>query len=347
MSKPITLAVDAMGGDDAPAMVLKGCAIAAVRYPNVTFQLYGQQAQLEPLLRGLKKLDGKATIHHCDGVITNDMKASAALRQSKNSSMRLAIEAVAQGTAQAAISAGNTGALMALSKLVLGMVAGVDRPAIASFFPTMRAESVMLDLGANISCDEHNLTQFAMMGEAFARATLHLAKPSVGLLNVGSEDMKGHEEVRLAAALLREIKDLNFHGFIEGNDIPAGTVDVVVTDGFTGNVALKTAEGVGRLYGNFMKQTFTYSWLAKLGYLIAKSAFNKLRARVDPRRYNGAVLLGLKGISVKSHGGTDAFGFATAIGVAVDMVDYDFIEALSQRLTVLHQPTTLTSATVA
>jgi glycerol-3-phosphate acyltransferase PlsX len=231
------------------------------------------------------------------------------------------------------VSAGNTGALMAMARLVLRMVPGIDRPAIASFFPTERGESVMLDLGANIECDARNLVEFAIMGDAFARAVLSIQKPAVAILNVGSEELKGHDEVKKAAAILREGSvPVHFHGFVEGDDIPAGTVDVVVTDGFSGNIALKTAEGTARLYTNFVRESFKSSLLARLGYLLSRPALRKLRKRADPRRYNGAVFLGLNGICVKSHGGTDALGFANAIGVAVEMATHGFLHRVKAEL---------------
>jgi glycerol-3-phosphate acyltransferase PlsX len=234
--------------------------------------------------------------------------------------MRLAIDAVADGRADGVVSAGNTGALMAMAKFVLTMLPGIDRPAIASFFPTRRGETVMLDLGANVECDAENLLQFALMGDVFARAVLGLIEPTVGLLNVGSEDLKGNDAVREAAARLREaITPIHFYGFVEGDDIAAGTVDVVVTDGFTGNIAVKTAEGTVKLFAEFLESAFRHSLPARIGYLFARGALRKLRMRSDPRRYNGAIFLGLGGIAVKSHGSTDAFGFANAIGVAIDM----------------------------
>src|SRR5690606_28936379 len=230
-------------------------------------------------------------------------------------------------------SAGNTGALMAMAKFVLKTLPGIDRPAIASIFPTLRGESVMLDLGANVECDAENLVQFAVMGDAFARCVLGLPHPTVGLLNVGSEEMKGHEALREAAARLRAPNSpVAFHGFIEGNDIAGGVVDVIVTDGFTGNVALKTAEGTSKLFGEYLRQAFRHSLLARLGYLLASPALKKMRARIDPRRYNGAMFLGLNGIAVKSHGGADALGFANAIGVAVDMHVNGFLHQIRDEL---------------
>ncbi|MCW5773201.1 MAG: phosphate acyltransferase PlsX [Rhodospirillaceae bacterium] len=331
MAERLTIALDAMGGDNAPRSVVRGANIARKRFPNVDFLLYGDQARLAPMLKRLPKLRRIATIVHTPDVVGDDDKPAQALRGGRNSSMRLAIDAVRDGKAQGVVSAGNTGALMAMSKVVLRTLPGIDRPAMASFFPTMKGESVMLDLGANIECSAENLVQFAFMGELFARMVLGALKPTVGLLNVGSEEMKGHEELRQAAALLREGRHpIQFHGFIEGDDIAAGTVDVVVADGFSGNVALKSAEGTARLVNEFLRQTFKSSILAIIGYLFARHALRKLRARLDPRRYNGAVFLGLNGIVVKSHGGSDALGFATAIGVAVDMAQYGFIASMKR-----------------
>src|SRR5579862_5511519 len=309
-----------MGGDRAPAMVLRGASIALERHPAAHFLLFGDEAQIAPLLAKLPRLAQAATLHHTEEAVADDAKPSNALRGGRRTSMRLAIDAVADGRAGCVVSAGNTGALMAIAKFVLKTLPGIDRPAIATLFPTRRGESVMLDLGANIECDAENLVQFALMGDAFARTVLGLTQPTVGLLNVGSEDLKGNDAVRAAAAKLRTGgMPVKFHGFIEGNDIAGGTVDVVVTDGFTGNIALKTAEGTARMFGEFMRAAFKHSVLARIGYLFAVDALKKMRERMDPRRYNGAMLLGLNGIVVKSHGGADALGFANAIGVAVDM----------------------------
>jgi glycerol-3-phosphate acyltransferase PlsX len=330
-NRPLTIALDAMGGDKAPDMVVKGAAMAHERFPEVHFLLFGQSSQLELLLQKRKKLQDCVTIIHTDEVITGDQKPSSALRGSMNSSMRLAIRAVREGRADAAVSAGNTGALMAVGRAVLGMLPGIRRPAIASVMPTLRGECVMLDLGANVEADANTLVQHAYMGEAFARTLFGFAAPSVGLLNVGSEMQKGRDELRQAADLLQNAPDpLRFMGFVEGDDITAGAADVVVTDGFTGNIALKMAEGTARLYSGFLKQTLKSSLLAQMGYVLSRPAFRRLRLRVDPRRYNGAVLLGLRGVLVKSHGGTDALGFANAIGVGVDMVRHGFIARVRQ-----------------
>jgi glycerol-3-phosphate acyltransferase PlsX len=331
VSANLAISLDAMGGDNAPEMVIRGADIARQRFPNVHFLFFGDEARLQPMLDKLPALKGVSTIRHAETEVKMDDKPSQALRSGRGSSMRLAIDAVHKGEAAAIVSAGNTGALMAMAKFVLKTLPGIDRPAIASFFPTIRSESVMLDLGANVQCDASNLVQFAVMGNVFARTVLGVREPTTALLNVGTEEQKGHEEVRVAAQILREVQlPGSFHGFIEGDDIARGTVDVVVTDGFTGNIALKTIEGTVKLYGSFLRQSFKSSWLAGLGYLLARPALNALRARIDPRRYNGAILMGLNGICVKSHGGTDAFGFANAIGVAVDMVTNGTIEKMKQ-----------------
>lgn len=336
MSDKLIIALDVMGGDKAPEIVLKGADIALERFPQTQFLLFGSEPKIRVLIERMPRLAKASTIVHTDELISNDAKPSQALRSGRRSSMRLAIDAVGDGRAAAAVSAGNTGALMAMAKLVLRPLPGIDRPAIASFFPTQRGESVMLDLGANISCNAANLVQFAVMGEVFARTVLGLTRPSVGILNVGTEDLKGHDEVRQAAAQLKQTRLADqFYGFVEGDDIGAGTVDVVVTDGFTGNVALKTAEGTARLLSGFLRESFRHSIFAKIGFLLVRPAIQKFRYRVDPRRYNGAIFLGLNGIAVKSHGGTDALGFANAIGVAVDMSVHGFMEKIRAELATL------------
>lgn len=331
MSTALTIALDAMGGDRAPGIVIEGIKLVRERSPNVCFILFGDEKQLQPLVVKGPQLSEYVKIHHTDEFVTNEMKPSAALRNLPNSSMALAIKAVRNGEAAGVVSAGNTGALMALAKFVLKTLPGIDRPAIATFLPSMRRDVVMLDLGANLECDTNNFLQFAIMGEVFAKVVLGLPEPVVGLLNVGEEELKGHGYLREAAAILREA-DLpsKFHGFIEGNDILEGKVDVVVTDGFTGNVALKTAEGVSKFYTHILSEAFRSSLFSRLSYLLARSTLRKVRQRVDPRRYNGAMLLGLNGIVVKSHGGTDALGFANALGVAIDMVTFGFNDTIIQ-----------------
>ena len=317
----IRIALDAMGGDNAPAIVIGGAALARERYPEIQFLFYGDREKLEPLIARKASLPDCSQIFHTTIAIANDEKPSVALRSGRQSSMRLAIDAVSAGEAEGIVSAGNTGALMAMAKIALKTLPGIDRPAIASFFPTPRGESVLLDLGANLECSAANLSQFGLMGAVFAQTVLGIKEPSIGILNVGSEELKGSSAVRDAFAILRDSKlPGSFYGFVEGNDIPNGTTDVIVTDGFSGNAVLKTAEGMSKLYGEFLKRTFQSSLSARLGYLLARNAFKKLRNRMDPRRYNGAVFLGLCAVCVKSHGGTDAVGFANAIGVAVDMI---------------------------
>ena len=338
MSASVTIAVDAMGGDHAPGVVLKGADIALVRYPGAHFLLFGDEGRVAPLLAKLPRLARATTLLHTDQLVADDAKPSAALRAARRSSMRLAIEAVAEGRADGVVSAGNTGALMAIAKFVLKTLPGIDRPAIATIFPTRRSESVMLDLGANIECDAENLVQFALMGDVFARTVLGLVQPTVGLLNVGSEDLKGNDAVRGAGARLRDgITPIRFHGFIEGDDIAAGTVDVIVTDGFTGNVTLKAIEGVAKLFSESLRASFRNSLSARIGYLFARAALKKFAARLDPRRYNGAMFLGLAGIAVKSHGSTDDFGFANAIGVAIDLQVNGFLQKISTDLARLNQ----------
>lgn len=337
MSQALTIALDAMGGDFAPDVVLRGADVALERFPDIAFHLYGPEPKMKALLGKLPRLRKRAELTHTDIAVASDMKPSLALRAGRGSSMRLAIDAVAEGRAAAMVSAGNTGALMAMAKLALRTMPGIDRPAIASFFPTERGESVMLDLGANIECDAQNLLQFAVMGDAFARSVLGLTAPSIGLLNVGSEEMKGDSTIRAAAQLIRATPLApQFKGFVEGDDIAAGTVDVIVTDGFTGNVALKTAEGTARLMASFLREAFRHSIWAKLGYIFTRPAIGAFKSRIDPRRYNGAMFLGLNGIAVKSHGGTDALGFANAIAVAVDLSVHGFMSRIRDELALCH-----------
>jgi glycerol-3-phosphate acyltransferase PlsX len=332
MTEPYTLAVDAMGGDHAPASVVDGLAIATERHPGARFLLVGDEARLTALLAAAPRARACCTVRHAPDVIGNDCKAAAALRL-RAASMRIAIDAVAAGEAQGVVSAGNTGALLALAKIVIKTLPGIDRPAMAAIMPSARGDVVMLDLGANLACDRRNLAEFALLGDMFARTVLGLTAPTIGLLNVGSEDMKGHDSIREAADILRRSHiAAQFHGFVEGHDIAAGTTDIVVTDGFTGNVALKTGEGALKLVGDLLRQIFNSSLSAKLGYLLARPGLDQMKIWLDPRRYNGAVFLGLNGMVVKSHGGTDAEGFAHAVDVAVDMVTHRFNERLGEGL---------------
>jgi phosphate acyltransferase len=330
--KPLTIALDAMGGDHGPNTVIPGAALASERHPEIHFELYGDEAKLAPLLAQHPKLQRHATIKHCEIAVAMDDKPSQALRRGRGkSSMWKAIESVKLGTAQAAVSAGNTGALMAMSRFVLRTLPGIERPAIAAVWPTMRSETVVLDMGASVGADAKSLVEFAIMGEAMARSLFNIEKPSVGLLNIGVEEVKGNEEVKEAGRMLRELAlPIRYVGFVEGDDIARGTADVVVTEGFSGNIALKTAEGTAKLLTSFLKSSLQSSLLNKIGAFLARGAFNALRDRLDPRKHNGGVFLGLNGIVVKSHGGTDAIGFATAIDVAIDMVRNGLVEKITE-----------------
>jgi phosphate acyltransferase len=334
---PFALAVDAMGGDHAPEMVVRGVAVAAERHPGARFLLVGDTAQLEPLLARQKRAAAVCTVRHAPERIGGDLKLAQATRL-RGSSMRLAIDAVAAGEASGVVSAGNTGALMALAKIVMKTLPGIDRPAMAAIGPSERGDIVMLDLGANVACDARNLIEFAVMGDVFARTVLGLTAPTIGLLSNGSEEMKGDDRLRQAADFLRVSHIApQFHGYVEGHDIGAGTTDVIVTDGFTGNVALKTAEGALKLATHLLRQVFSSSIAAKLAYLLARPGLDRLREWLDPRRYNGAVMLGLNGVVVKSHGGTDAQGFAAAIDVAMDMVVHRFNDHIRDGLSRINE----------
>ena len=337
MTNQPRLALDAMGGDNAPRIVVEGADIAVAKNPDLKLVFVGDERKIKPLLKATRYLQS-AEILHTTEEVAPEARVSQALRAGKQTSMWKAIELVAEGQVEAVVSAGNTGALMAMSKLQLRMIEGVSRPAIAGFFPSSTGRSCVLDLGANIECDAENLIQFAIMGSAFYRDIYGMETPSVGLLNVGEEDQKGFDYLREAAKVLNlEKLDVNYQGFVEGSDITAGSVDVIVTDGFTGNAALKTAEGVANLFQQSMREAFSASVMTKLGYLLARAGFASLRAKLDPRNYNGAVFLGLNGISVKSHGGTDAIGYANAINVAVNMVKQGFIPEVTAAIATANQ----------
>ena len=321
-----------MGGDRAPDIVVAGLNIAAERHPGAKFLLVGDEQLLAPLLRRYARASAACTVRHTAEAIGSDMKPTAALR-ARNASMRLAIDSVAAGESSGVVSAGNTGALLALAKIVIKSLPGVDRPAMAAIGPSARGDVVMLDLGANVTCSARNLVEFAVMGDVFARTVLGLTAPSIGLLNVGSEELKGDDRVLLAADILRSSHlGPQFHGFVEGHDIAAGTTDVIVTDGFTGNVALKTGEGALKLIGDLLRQIFSASVAGRLAYILARPGLDRLREWLDPRRYNGAVMLGLNGVVVKSHGGTDGQGFAHALDVAMDMVVHRFNDHIREGL---------------
>ena len=323
MSLALPIALDAMGGDKAPESVIKGAKLVLRDYPDARFIFFGQAHILEPIVQRQKILARVSRIVHCEEVIGMHEKPSVALRQGKNSSMRKAIEAVKSGDACAVISAGNTGALMATAKLVLRMLPGIYRPAITATVPAQNRRVVLLDMGANIDCTADYLIQFAMMGDAYARALLGVENPVVGLLNVGSEEMKGHEDVKEANRILRSgAIPVHYHGFVEGHDILEGTTDVVVTDGFTGNIAIKSAEGTSRLIYTALKTAISNSWTAKIGYLLMRTTIRRALRQYDPRKLNGAMLLGLNGVCIKSHGGADAKGFANAIKVGIQLVEH-------------------------
>jgi glycerol-3-phosphate acyltransferase PlsX len=338
MGAPVTIALDAMGGDHGPCVVIPAAAISLVRHPDTQFLLVGDTARIEPELRAHPELARKARIIHTDVAIAMDAKPSQALRKGRyRSSMWLALEAVKDGRADAAVSAGNTGALMVMAKFCLKTLEGVDRPAIAAIWPTVEAECIVLDVGANVGADSRQLVEFALMGAAMARALFGLDKPSVGLLNIGVEEIKGLEEIRAAASVLKEAPlPIRYHGFVEGDDVGQGVVDVVVTDGYTGNIALKTAEGTAKQIGQYLRAAMGRSLLARLGAVLAQGAFRALKEKLDPRQLNGGIFLGLNGIVVKSHGGTDATGFACAIDVAYDMASNGVVKRLASDVAGFH-----------
>lgn len=335
MSKNNIISLDAMGGDFGIPIVLGGAAVALERRPELKFLLYGDQKQIEAEIEKYQKLKSASTIIHCDVHIAMDDKPSKALRAGRwKSGMWLAIEAVKKGEADVCISAGNTGALMAMARFCLRTMAGIERPAMAALWPTLKGESVVLDVGANVGAEAAQLVDFALMGSAMARALYDLERPTVGLLNIGVEEVKGQEDVREAGQLLRESNPpkLQYHGFVEGDDLGKGTVDVVVTEGFSGNIALKTAEGTAKQIGAYLHSAMSRTFLAKIGYFFAKGAFDQLREKMDPRKVNGAVFLGLNGVVIKSHGSTDAEGFAAAIEMGHDMVANGIMEKISNDL---------------
>jgi glycerol-3-phosphate acyltransferase PlsX len=324
VTRALTVSIDAMGGDAGPGVVVSALLKTIQRHKDVRFVLHGDEAQLTPLVVRHSALKSRCTIQHASARVSMEDKPSHVLRRGRDTSMWHTIECVKAGEADVAVSAGNTGALMAVSMFGLGIIEGVSRPAIATIWPTLKGQTVVLDVGANVSATEEQLVDFAVMGEAFAHVLFGLARPTVGILNVGSEEQKGNEGVRGAAQILRNSNlPMAFHGFVEGDDIAKGTVDVVVTDGFTGNIALKTAEGTARLVGAYLRQSLKRSLMSRLGAIAASGALNTLRRRLDPRAQNGGIFLGLNGVVVKSHGGADAVGFASAIDTAIDMARAD------------------------
>jgi glycerol-3-phosphate acyltransferase PlsX len=329
------IAIDAMGGDTGPAAMVAGLARARRRDPSLQFLVYGDEKLIRAELKNHDKLKTAVTVCHTAESIAATEKPSQAIRRAKTTSMGIAINAVKDGQADAAVSAGNTGALMAMSKLALRTMPGIDRPALAALLPTLgEQDCVMLDLGANTECDAQNLVQFAVMGSAYARTVLGIAKPRVKLLNIGTEELKGTDELKEAAGLLREADYLpfRFDGFAEGDQLSRGNVDVVVTDGFSGNVALKTAEGTARFVTDLLRRAFKSSLRSKAGFALSRPALNLLKVHLDPNNHNGAVFLGLNGLVVKSHGSANPKGFANAVAVAATMVRNDIIRKIGDDL---------------
>jgi glycerol-3-phosphate acyltransferase PlsX len=329
------IAIDAMGGDSGPAVMTAGAALALARRDDLSFILFGDEAAIRRELGRHPVLAEVSEIVHCDEVITGDDKPSQAIRRAKTTSMGRAIAAVKDGAAQAVVSGGNTGAMMAMSKLALRTMPGIHRPALAALLPTLgENDLVMLDLGANTDCDVDNLVQFAVMGAAYARVVLELERPRVQLLNIGTEELKGTDELKQAAAILRGSEHLHmrFDGFIEGDKLSRGDVDVIVTDGFSGNIALKSLEGTARFVTDLLRRAFTSSIRSKIGFLISRPATELLRHHLDPNNHNGAVFLGLNGLVVKSHGSATDKGVANAVRVAARMVREDLTRKITEDL---------------
>jgi phosphate acyltransferase len=335
MPQKVRIAHDAMGGDVGASVVIPGAAISLKRHPDSEYLLYGDSRLIEAELANHPALKAASHVVHTDVAIGMDDKPSQALRRGrKTSSMWLAIDAVKKGEAGVAVSAGNTGALMAMARFHLHTMPGIDRPAIAAVWPTARGDSVVLDLGASIGGDANHLVAMAVMGSAMASVLFNLERPTVGLLNIGVEEIKGHEEIREAGEKLRTMKlpQLNYIGFVEGDGIGSGAADVIVSEGFSGNIALKASEGTARQMADFLRKEMAGSWQSKLGYLFARKAFKALRNKLDPNKSNGGVLLGLKGVVVKSHGGTSAEGFAYAVDVGYEMVRRDLLTKINQMI---------------
>ena len=328
----LVISVDAMGGDSAPRVVVEGLAIAAKKNPDIRFLLFGDEAKVSPIVEQFPELKKVCTLKHAPEMVCNEDKPSQVIRN-RNTSMYMAIDAVRKGEAQAVVSAGNTGALMAISKMVLKTITKIHRPAIVSIMPHRSGKYVMLDLGANAECSAINLAEFALMGDILARHALGIEKPKVGLLNIGTEEMKGKEEIRQAATMIKNSKmNFEFVGYVEPHQIPNGVADVIVADGFTGNIALKSTEGTARLMLRMMKDAIKKSWLAKIGLLFMLGVVLKIKKTMDPRLYNGAMFVGLNGLSVKSHGGTDALGFSVAVGNAAMLVRQNFVPTIREEI---------------
>jgi len=327
----ITLAVDAMGGDHGPSVTIPASINALSKYDQLHIILVGDKELIQTELQKNKYTNTRLSIQHASEVVEMDESPQSALKNKKDSSMRVAINLIKEEKAQACVSAGNTGALMATARYVLKMLPGIDRPAIASSLPSQKGTTYMLDLGANTDCTAENLLQFAVMGAMLVSSVTGNPKPSIGLLNIGSEDIKGNEVVKQAGELLRR-SHLNFYGNVEGNDIFKGTTDVVVCDGFVGNVALKSAEGIAQLMGRFLTQEFKRNWITKSMAFVSLLVLNRFKKRLDPRRYNGASFLGLKGIVIKSHGGADSYSFFYAIRTAIEESKNNVLENIQKQL---------------
>lgn len=334
MSLP-RIAVDAMGGDEGVRVMVSGAALARRRHEQFKFLLVGDEKRIKAALDDHPNMRGSSEILHCDDVVGSDERPTQALRRAKTTSMGLAIDAVKRGDAGAAVSSGNTGALMAMSKLALRTLPGIDRPALAALLPTLgEHDMIMLDLGANTDCDARNLVQFAIMGAAYSRIVTGQTSPRVRLLNIGTEDIKGTDALQDAAAKLRAATGLamQFEGFVEADKISRGDVDVVVTDGFSGNIALKAVEGAARFVGDLLKRSFMSSLRSKIGFLISRPATDLLRHHLDPNNHNGAVFLGLNGVVVKSHGSANAVGVANAVAVAARLLEDNLTQRISAGL---------------
>jgi glycerol-3-phosphate acyltransferase PlsX len=329
------IAIDAMGGDTGPAAMVAGISRALRRDPSLQFIIFGDERLVKHEIESHKNLREGLTLIHAPEAIEPSEKPSQAIRRARTTSMGMAINAVKENNADAAVSGGNTGAMMAMAKLALRTMPGIDRPALAALLPTLgETDVIMLDLGANTECDAQNLVQFAVMGAAYARTVLSLAKPRVKLLNIGTEELKGTDELKDAAALLREADylPLRFDGFTEGDQLSRGAVDVVVTDGFSGNIALKTAEGTARFVTDLLRRAFKSSLRSKAGFALSRPALNLLKVHLDPNNHNGAVFLGLNGLVVKSHGSANPKGVANAIGVAAQMVRHGITQKIGDDL---------------
>ena len=335
MSLP-RIAIDAMGGDEGLSVMVEGAALAVAANPALRFLLIGDEARIASAIAGRAALARASIIQHAPDVVAGDERPTQALRRARTTSMGLAIDAVKRGTAGAAVSAGNTGALMAMAKLALRTMPGIDRPALAALLPTLgEHDLVMLDLGANTACDARNLVQFAIMGAAYARIAHGLASPRVRLLNIGSEETKGTDDLQDAASQLKDIAPglaLSFDGFIEADKLSRGDVDVVVTDGFSGNIALKAIEGAARFVADLLRRSFSSSLRSKFGFLISRPATELLRHRLDPNNHNGALFVGLNGIVVKSHGGATALGVANAIAITARLLEENLTERIAADL---------------